>query len=65
MVNEKPNVRAAGRYSTNETCALLGIGRSTLSRWTKAGIIRVNYRRCNMRPYYTGLDIVSAWNLNA
>ena len=57
----QPNVSPMGRYSTNKTCELLGIGRSTLNRWRKRGLIRPRYTKVNFRPYYIGHEILSLW----
>ena len=35
-----PQVAPQGRYDTKATCRELGISRSTLTRYTKAGLIR-------------------------
>lgn len=62
MTNIKPQVHLQGRYSTAETCTLLGICRSTLYKKTKDGTIPVHYRKANMRPFYIGADIIAYWN---
>ncbi len=61
MTTEEPKVRPDGRYSVKETCQALGISRETLRRYTNAGAIIVKHRRVNMRPFYTGANILSLW----
>ena len=61
----QPSVSPNGRYSTNETCSKLGISRSTLTRYRKAGLITAQFRKANFRPYYTGSEITRLWTLTA
>ena len=63
MTETKPNIAPAGRYTIAKTCELLGIDRSTLHRHTKKGNIKVHFRKCNNRPFYTGLDILKFWQI--
>lgn len=63
MTAFEPQVANGGRYDTNTTCSQLGIGRSTLTRYRKAGLIRPRYHKANMRPYYMGSDIVKLWRM--
>ena len=58
-----PEVAPQGRYDTKTTCSVLGIGRSTLARYTKAGLILPRYHRANMRPYFMGADITRLWQM--
>lgn len=61
----QPNVSPNGRYSTSEACTRLGISRSTLHRYCRAGLITPRYRKANYRPYFIGSDITRLWTLNA
>ena len=61
MVHDEPKVNKEGRYSVDETCAALGISRSTLRRHTNKGVIRCGIRRSNTRKFYTGSEIVRYW----
>lgn len=61
MTAIQPHVAPNGRYDTKTTCAVLGIGRSTLMRYRKAGLIRACYHRANMRPYFKGNEITRLW----
>lgn len=61
MTALQPEVAPMGRYSIRKTCELLGIGRSTLNRWRKKGLIRPRYSKVNLRPYYYGHEILSLW----
>lgn len=63
MTETKPNIDPAGRYTIANTCELLGIDRSTLHRHTKKGNIKVHFRKCNNRPFYTGMDILKFWQI--
>lgn len=61
MTSKKPDIHADGRYSTNETAALLGISRKTLGRYTASGLIKCGRWRTNNRPFYTGREILRLW----
>ena len=61
MTEERPEVSPAGRYTIARTCALLGIGRTTLYRHTEAGHIKSQRRKGTGRPFYTGLEIIKFW----
>ena len=63
MTETKPNIDPAGRYTIAKTCELLGIDRSTLHRHTTKGNIKVHFRKCKNRPFYTGLDILKFWQI--
>lgn len=63
MTETKPNIEPAGRYTIAKTCEILGIDRTTLYRHTKKGNIKVHFRKCNNRPFYTGLDILKFWQI--
>lgn len=60
MVNDEPNVRCNSRYSIKETCALLGINRKTLAKYTKAGFIKCGFRP-TLQKFYTGKEIANFW----
>lgn len=47
----------AKRYSTKETCMLLGVSKTTLWRYVRAGYIKCGYRRENKRPFFMGKEI--------
>ena len=61
MTELPPKVQPNGRYSIGATCAILGIHRNTLLRYTDNGLIRCGYRATG-KKYYTGLEITRAWN---
>lgn len=61
MCADKPKVNPTSRYSINETCALLGIHRNSLTHYTEAQMIRCIVRP-NGRRYYTGSEITRFWN---
>jgi len=62
MVSVPPAVHPKGKYGTNETCALLGINRTTLWRYTKRGLICCKISGVSGRLYYLGSDIMRFWN---
>ena len=51
------------RYTTRETCEILGIHRNTLRRRTEDGSIRCVYMKAGSRmyPLYLGRDIMKFW----
>ena len=59
-----PQVAPQGRYDTKATCRELGISRSTLARYTKAGLIRPRHHKANMRPYFIGAEITRLWTMS-
>lgn len=63
MTAVRPNVSPEGRYSFNETCALLGIkSRNTLRSWVAQGLIKQGTRRANGRPFFLGSEILKCWS---
>ena len=61
MVKSEPEVKPTDRYSTKETCEILGIHRNTLIRYTASGAIRCGIRRATCRKFYTGSEILRFW----
>lgn len=61
ITSTRPLVALDGRYSVTETCAVLGIHRGTLQRYTKKGFIKVHFRRADSRKVYEGRDIIRLW----
>ena len=61
MVTNEPNVSMAGRYSIEETCALWGMLRHTLARYTAKGRIKCGVRRSTTRKFYLGSEILRFW----
>ena len=61
VTSNKPEVIATSRYSINETCAILGITRKTLAKYTTAGQIECGFRKATLRKFYTGLSILKFW----
>lgn len=61
MTAEEPKVTETGRYNVTETCAILGVHRNTLRRYTELGQIKVGFRRTSARKFYTGKDILKFW----
>lgn len=61
VTSNKPEVIATSRYSITETCAILGITRKTLAKYTTAGMIECGFRKATLRKFYTGLSILKFW----
>jgi len=61
MTTEEPKVTEKGRYNVTETCAILGVHRNTLRRYTESGLIKAGFRRVSARKFYTGEDILKFW----
>lgn len=61
MVSEEPKVVLSARYSVEQACALLGISRRTIYRYTKDGKIRCGIRRASHRRFYFGSEILRCW----
>lgn len=61
MVGERPSVNPTTRYTTAETCKLLGINRTTLHRYWKKQEIVKHIHRITLKPYYMGSDIMKFW----
>ena len=57
----EPNVSNTGRYGVMQTCAILGIHKSTLRRYTMAGAIKCGFRKQTARKFYLGSEIVRFW----
>lgn len=58
----EPDVRPMGRYSVNETCALLGIHRITLRKYTALGYITPLANKPGIRSVrYPGREISRCW----
>ena len=61
MNSSEPLVSPRGRYSTKQTCEILGITRETLRRYVMAGKIGRKYFKTTGRPYYSGASILEFW----
>lgn len=57
----EPRISESGRYSVTQTCAILGINRKTLQKYTERALIKCGYRRTNYRKFYLGREIVRFW----
>ena len=49
------------RLRINETCAILGITRKTLAKYTTAGLIECGFRKATLQKFYTGISILKFW----
>lgn len=57
----EPKVNEAGRYSVTETCAVLGIHRNSLRKYTELGLIKCGFRKLTARKFYAGREILKFW----
>ena len=58
---EEPKVTTTGRYSVMQTCAILGIHRNSLLKYTKDGLITCGFRKINTCKFYLGSEILKFW----
>ncbi len=65
MTTEIPDVTMTGRYNVTQTSAALGINKSTLLRYTMAGLINCGFRRRTYRKFYLGSEIIRFWKSQA
>ncbi len=56
----EPAVTLNGQYALGETAKVLGIHRTTLTRYMKRGLIRCNFHRSGRRFFY-GREIIRCW----
>ncbi len=61
MRTEQPNVIENARYELRETAEALGVNASTITRWTRAGLMRCQIRKTNRRQVWTGAEIIRIW----
>lgn len=61
VTSKKPEIVATSRYSISETCAILGITRKTLAKYTTAGLIECGFRKATLQKFYTGIAILKFW----
>lgn len=47
-----------GVYKSGQACRLLGIGTTTLWRYTRDGIITPGHRPCSKENLYLGRDLI-------
>lgn len=57
----RPKVELDGRYNVTETCAHLGIYRTTLKKYTEQKLIRCGFRKTTARKFYLGKWILDFW----
>lgn len=62
MVTEQPKVEPHSRYTVTETCAILGIHRNSLRKYTDNGRIKCGVRKSTAKKFYLGSDILNFWN---
>ena len=57
----EPRCMDEGRYTTMQTCAILGIHRKNLARYVEGGGITPRIRKAEGRKVYRGVDIKKLW----
>jgi predicted site-specific integrase-resolvase len=56
-----PECADTGKYSIKDTCAILGIHRNSLAKYTKSGAILMTRTRDGLHGYYKGTEIKRFW----
>lgn len=56
----RPKVEIDGRYTVTQSCAALGIYRTTLKKYTEERLIKVGFRKSG-RKFYLGKWIIDFW----
>lgn len=62
MKQDEPQIVTTAKYSIGEVAEILGVTTATINRWTAKGMIHAGRRRVNGRRYWTGAEILRAWN---
>ena len=62
MKQDEPQIVTTAKYSIGEVAEILGVTTATINRWTANGMIHAGRRRVNGRRYWTGAEILRAWN---
>lgn len=57
-----PEVKPMAHYGVVETARLLGVHRSTVSRWVRDGQLKSRINRRTLRTVIFGRDIMSFYN---
>lgn len=63
MTTTRPNVKPEALYQLGEAATLLGIGQSTLHRYTERGLCKASIRRSNGRRVWKGAELLKLWNI--
>lgn len=61
MRETEPQVTDAGRYPVGRAAELLGVSRSTITRWVTSGRINCGWNRVNCKKFITGAEIKRVW----
>lgn len=61
IVSTRPVVDSDGRYNVTQTCAILGIHRNSLHKYTLAGLISCINNEICARKLYLGSEILRFW----
>lgn len=61
MRETEPQVADSGRYPVGRAAELLGVSRSTITRWVTSGRINCGWNRVNCKKFITGAEIKRVW----
>jgi len=61
MTTTQPEISPSGLYGAKEAAEALKIDRSTLHRYTKAGICKATTRRASGRRVWKGSELLRLW----
>lgn len=61
IISEEPKCSDRGRYTTMQTCRILGVHRNTLKRYADSGKLKTRWRKCDRRKVFLGEDIKHFW----
>lgn len=65
MTTLPPAINERGQYPVSEAARLLGVDRTTINRWCKAGILSYRLQRGTMRKIIAGKQLLLMWNSKA
>ena len=61
MIKTEPTVSMTDKYELREAAKVLEVSSSSITNWTKKGLIRAGRKRINGRRYWTGAELLKAW----
>jgi len=64
MIIEIPNINPLGRYELRDAAKALQVNKSTINRWTNAGLLCCQLRKANGRRVWAGSELIRFWKAN-